>query len=276
MKTPPPEFARAALLALLDDGDRVLEIGPFTKPMKRGPNMRYFDVLDREGLIARAQEKNYKFDDAPEIHFVSPIGDLSVVDERFDACLSSHSIEHQPDLIAHLEQVERLLEDGGRYLLVIPDKRYCFDHFIPETTLADIVDARGRKVHTLANVIRHRYLVTHNEPPRHWRGDNGFPRGFTQLQHIRNALSEFEAAGGGYVDVHAWQFTPTSFRNVMTDLATLELSRLQCEMVYGTPYGTFEFCAVLRKPVPTAPPQPVAAAKPEAVEPPQAPAPPSG
>ena len=247
MKKPPSEFCRTDLLALIEAEDHVLEIGPFTKPVIQGPNVKYFDVLDRKGLQRRAAEKNYNYENAPEIDYVSPVGDLSVINENFDVCVSSHCIEHQPDLIEHFTQVSRILRPGGRFLLIIPDKLYCFDRFIPASTLAEVFDAQGRKVHTLANLIRHRYLVTHNEATRHWRGDNGHPRGFTQLQHVRNALTEFERADGGYVDVHAWQFTPATFRNIMSDLKTLGVINLECEAVYGTPYGTFEFCAVLKK-----------------------------
>lgn len=243
----PREFGREQFVALIPSDESVLEIGPFTKPAIRGENVRYFDVLDRNGLVARAIEKGYSYDNPVDIHYVSPAGDLSCIPDVFCNCFSSHTVEHQPDLIRHLEQVSALLRSGGRYFLIIPDKRYCFDHFIPETTIADVIDARGRERHTLANVIRHRALVTHNEPIRHWRGDHGAPRGIADPRFIQRAVQEYENAAGAYVDVHAWQFTPSSFRMLLEQLRNLDLAPFLCEQAFATVYGRFEFCAVLKK-----------------------------
>lgn len=238
---------RAEILALVEPQDYVLEIGPFTKPILTGPNVKYFDVLDKLALIKRAKEKGYPHDRAVEIDFVSPIGDLSIVTGMFDVCVSSHCVEHQPDLVRHLNQVAALLRQGGRYILIIPDKRFCFDHFLPPSTIADVLDAEGRSVHTIGNIVRHRALVTHNDPSRHWAGDHGKPRLLDNIEFLHAALREHAAAAGGYVDVHAWQFTPESFRDLVNILATLNRIPLTCEMIYPTPYHRFEFCAVLKR-----------------------------
>ena len=93
------------------------------------------------------------------------------------AVFSSHCIEHQPDLVRHLQEVANLLEPDGAYFLLIPNKLYCFDHFIAETSVADVMLAHhlGHRVHTLASVIEHRALTTHNDPSRHWLGDHADP-----------------------------------------------------------------------------------------------------
>ncbi len=72
----------------------------------------------------------------PNIHFVSPTGNLEIVNECFDVVLNSHCIEYQPNLITHLNHIESILNPGGYYFVLEPDKRYCFDHFIPESSLA--------------------------------------------------------------------------------------------------------------------------------------------
>lgn len=246
-RLPPESFNREELFSLVEEDDTILEIGPFTRPVFRGPNVKYFDVLDREGLIKRAKIVNYPTDDVPEIDFTSSVGDLSVVTDSFDLCFSSHCIEHQPDLIRHLSEVSRVLKRQGCYLLLIPDKRYCFDHFIPESTAPDVIDAIGRRLHTIGNVVRHRALVTHNDALRHWKGDHGEPRGYQDILFFRRAIIEFEAANGGYIDVHSWQFTPNSFRLLIDALSNLGLIDFSCERIYPTPYGRLEFCAVLRQ-----------------------------
>lgn len=164
--------------------------------------------------------------------------------------MSSHSIEHQPDLIKHLIDVCDLLEPGGRYFLIVPDKRYCFDHYLPDTTVADIIEAHTerRRTHRIGNVIEHRALTTHNDTARHWQFDHA-DRDYADniASRTRQALREFKEADGAYIDVHAWKFTPIVFRQVITQLTELGLINLFTERVYHTPHGRNEFTAVLRK-----------------------------
>lgn len=235
---------------VLQQAGNVLEIGPFCRPLIRGPNVRYLDVLDSAALRERAVEIGLDPADCPEtIHYV---GDLGSVDGAFSAVVSSHAIEHQPDLVHHLQSVARLLQPGGRYFLIVPDKRYCFDALIPESTIANVMLAHHdqRRVHNLQSVIEHRAMVTHNDPGMHWRGEHGpFPPD-EQARRVQMALNEFVAADGGYIDVHAWYWTPRGFRQTLSVLYHLGLTALQPVRVYDTPRDRFEFCAVLEKVTP--------------------------
>ncbi len=239
---------RVGLIATIPKNARLLEIGPFTTPIFRGENVRYFDVLDREALIERAVAHRYPTDNCPEIHWVSPTGDLSIVSDRFEYLFSSHCIEHQPDLIAHLRAAANVLEPGGFYYLIIPDKRYCFDHFIPESTLGEILAAHAerRQVHTAKNVMIARVMTTHNNPAEHWRGHHDDPN-FAQVGiRADGAEREFKNSQGAYIDVHAWQFTPESFRSVITGIIDQGLCEFAIERVYDTLFEQLEFNAVLR------------------------------
>ncbi len=223
----------------------VLEIGPAVRPSLVGPKVKYFEIETREGLLKRAAQEGYKADRCPAvIHFVSPTADLSVVDETFDAVFSSHCIEHQPDLIAHLIKVKAILNPGGLYFILAPDKRYCFDALIPESGVEDVFTAHfeRRTVHTERNVYAHYVDVVHNDTLRHWRGDHGVP----QNRHAE-AKATLEAAAGGYVDVHAWQFTPDSFRPIMEAIRDwMPDLGMTVERVYATIRDRNEFGAILR------------------------------
>ena len=246
MDAAPPEFNRNDLASLVGR-ESTLELGPFTNPTLRGPNVKYFDVMDKQGLIKRADAIGYAYSSPVDIHYVSSNGDLSIVGETFDFCLSSHCVEHQPDLIYHLNQVARILVPTGRYLLIIPDKRYCFDHFIPESSIADFINARGNRVHSAKSVIEHIALTTHNDAARHWIGDHGVPKFRHDLTTVSSAMSGYDNSGGAYIDVHAWQFTPQSFRTGIEVLSNLGLIGLDVEQIYATPHNTFEFCAILKR-----------------------------
>jgi SAM-dependent methyltransferase len=237
---------RDSFLRLIPREWSVLEIGPFCNPCLRGDNIRYFDVLDRAHLVERAKNLGFDYRKVPDIDFVSSSGDLSVVSGTFSGIFSSHCIEHQTDLIKHLNQVAALLRPEGLYFLMIPDKRYCFDHFIKESTIADVIDAHlaGRTSHAVRSVIEHRALTTHNDSLRHWQADHGTPFTPDQSARVENALSELRTSEG-YIDVHAWQFTPASFRAVIDTLHRLRLIPMQVVRVYNTVFGANEFAAVL-------------------------------
>lgn len=241
---------RENFVSLIPHDASVLEIGPFTKPMLTGPNVKYLDVMDKAGLIDRAKLVGVEYDQTPTIHYVSSADQPIRIEEKFSAVVSSHCIEHQPDLVYHLNEVERLLDREGAYYAIIPDKRYCFDHFLPESSVADVLEANIeiRRVHQAGSVIEHRALTTHNDPVRHWRGDHGLPFAISRdLSRLADALSEIKQSQGRYIDVRAWQFTPESFRTICQTLFDLGLTRLVPVAVFGTPRDRFEFTAVLAR-----------------------------
>jgi hypothetical protein len=240
---------REQLIRKIAEESSILEIGPFCNPLLTGCNVRYFDVLDQSELKNRASACGYPHQSAPHIDFVSPSGDLSIVTEIFSAVTSSHCLEHQPDLIRHLQRVGSILHPNGRYYLIIPDKRYCFDHFLPCSMVSDIIEAYmdERKVHSASSVIEHCALITHNDCARHWQGDHSDSGNDSHVsKRIRDAMNLFENSSGKYIDVHAWQFTPLSFHKIIKLLFELGLIPLSVERVYNTPNGRNEFVAILR------------------------------
>ena len=245
-----PAALRENLIKLISHERSVLEIGPFFRPTLKGPQVRYFDVLDTTSLIERAKLQGLDPGGVPHIDFVSPVGDLSVVDETFAAAISAHAIEHQPDLIRHFLQVAELLEPEGRYYLVIPDKRFCFDHPFAETTAAElrVAHREGRIRHTLKSAMEHFALATHNDPLRHWAGDHYEPHYLESIPgRVMGAVRAYEDAGDGYLDVHAWQFTPNSTRALLTELTESGDIPFTLDRVYQTPRYRLEFTAVLTR-----------------------------
>jgi len=244
-----PAAHRSGFLAQIPPQGVGLEIGPGVEPTLTGDGVRYFDVQDKAGLVARAASDGYPTERCPDIDYVSPLGDLSVVTDQFDYVFSSHCIEHQPDLARHLQGVARLLHPNGRYYIIIPDKRYCFDALLPESTLDEVLvaHAEGRTVHTIANIYNHYALTTHNDILRHWYGDSQDPR--LDVRHAREmeAAQAIANANGGYIDVHAWQFTPSSFRTIINGLAERNLCPFLIERIYDSTFGSNEFCVVLTR-----------------------------
>ena len=237
-------FAKLAL-----SKGEVLEIGPFVNPILIGDSVSYADVLNTHDLKGRALSLGLDFGNVPNIDFVVEPNDLTIINKKFDAVISSHCIEHQPDLITHLEQVSNLLSTGGYYFLLIPDHRYCFDHFQFPTTIAQLLGAYSekRRRHGLASLIEHRSLTTHNDAARHWAGDHGNPNEGLD-EKINNALVEFNSVSNEtYVDVHAWYFTPESFSQIISVLAQIGKIDFEIDQIYPTAENQLEFFAILHK-----------------------------
>lgn len=239
---------REVLISLIDPDSAILEIGPFCQPVFRGPNVRYLDVLDAQQLRARAGEIGEDASGCPDvIHFTNGLAEAS--GSNLDVVFSSHNIEHQPDLIRHLNEVAAALRPGGFMVMLVPDKRYCFDHFLAETTIAEVVESflDRRSTHTVRHVVEHVALTAHNDTARHWAGDHGVEPNCTDGR-LTLAINRLQEAGDAYIDVHAWKFTPTSFSAVIGALSIAGIHPMRIERVYDTPAGRNEFGVVLRAP----------------------------
>jgi len=236
---------RMAFVGLVGPDISALEIAPFVTPLLRGGNTFYYDAFGEDRQRQHAIDYGYNPDDVPHMDYT---GSLDDVPRTFQAVLSSHVIEHQPDLIGHLVQVEHRLERGGRYFIVIPDKRYCFDRFNAPSTIADIVEAHEerRTVHSLKSLITYQALRVHNEPAKHWAEKDLRPPTADPAK-ITEAVQMWRSSNGAYLDTHGWYFTPDTFRENIDLTVRLGLTSLSIERLYSTPYGSNEFWTVLRK-----------------------------
>jgi hypothetical protein len=57
----------------------------------------------------------------------------------------------------------------------------------------------------------------------------------------------YQDSGAGYVDAHAWHFTPDTFAAIITELHAIKMVPLQVARIYPTVYGSFEFYALLQR-----------------------------
>jgi len=227
---------------------RVLEIGPSIFPRIRGKNVKYADICDQETLKKRFQNKfpGETLPEKPFVDYVCHEARLPEIIEKFDIVYSGHCIEHQLCLIRHLEDIYNILNFGGHYLLTIPDKRYCFDHFLSESTIADVLEAYYNPIqkHSLKSVIEHRSMVTHNNAQNHWSGKHGRPIYENNLESVKKAIKVYQSKD---LDVHKWQFHPNHFEKLYSNLFHLGYAKFELINVYNTMKNKFDFNVVLRK-----------------------------
>ena len=228
---------------------KTLEIGPFVTPLLRHDKMQYVDILSKKELVERAEKIGLCANQAVDIDFVSKNGRLEMIQEKFQIVTSSHNLEHQPDLISHLNEVSSLLEDDGKYVMIVPNSMYCFDADLPRSKISEIFNAHRdkRTVHTLGSTIEHSALTTHNDCSAHWSNRERSRYKCLDPDRISNAIKAFNSAEGSYIDVHAWQFEPYSLSDILDVLIRLEFidfNKISCR---GPVYGTFEFTVELYK-----------------------------
>ena len=228
-----------------------LEIGPFTNPCLYGPNVFYCDVLDKESLIERAIAHNVSHDQTPDIDFLITDCSLKSIKRKFDLVFSSHCIEHQPDFVEHLNEVADLLRTGGSYATIIPDARYCFDASLPKTKISEIFNAHQirRKVHSIGSIVEHLAMTTHNETSVHWERNGEMANAYYEIDRlkVKHAFNLLETSEGNYVDVHAWQFDPVTFSEIIQCLIDLDKIKFKSIICNGPVSGRNEFTATLVK-----------------------------
>ena len=208
-------------LSLLENHNSMLEIGCFDKPsLEKFRNnekvkISYADWLSQEQLQDRASKiKGRNKDNVPEIKYVLANG-YDQINFNYEAVVSHHCIEHQPNLVAHFNEIYKIIKNTGTYFASIPNKNECFDHFLPESTILDVVTAflEKREKPSLKSVIEHRSFISHN-----WvKEENPFESlNPNRMDLYKQNLEEFN--NSDYVDVHCWQFTPESFHLIMNQL----------------------------------------------------------
>ena len=247
------------LLAKVDRQATIMEIGggynpKFTKA--EYPRTYHLDHCSAEALrlkYATDPQVAHLLHRIQAVDFVStggPLEDLVPANLRFDLIYGSHVIEHQVDLIGHLQSLERLLAPGGRVIQIVPDFRCCFDALRYPSLCSDalMVHLRPGRVHRGKQVFDAESRAVNCNPGRALRHKDLQRVRFNKtLSQAMAATLAAEQADAPYQDLHAWAFCPESFRLMLVELRLLGLTTLQATLVSPT-YGN-QFCAVLERAV---------------------------
>ena len=234
-------------LAHINKNGKGVEIGPSHEPIapkKKGFNVHVIDHLNRDQLVAKYKEHHVKLANIEEVDFVwqgESYSELTGKKKYYDWIIASHVIEHTPDIIGFLNDCDAILKDDGVISLIIPDKRYCFDHFRPVTGISKIIDNHFQKatIHTPGTVAEYFLNVVSKSGKIAWgsktNGEYKFVHQPEEAIRGMNSVVNKKA----YLDVHAWCFVPHSFRLIVQDLYTLNLIAFQEVGFFPTHQGEF-------------------------------------
>jgi SAM-dependent methyltransferase len=230
---------------------KVLELGAFGNPVflrEMGDDVKYLDWFSKQELLdmhgAKAQQH---FDRMVDIDYVVKEHHFAPhINERFDVISASHVIEHIADLISWLNQLDELLVDGGRICLAVPDRRYTFDYFRPETEVTAIVRAHEEKLTRPSKwqIAENFYYYQKVDINALWAGEQPV---FMPRFDLATALRKAEESSHVYTDSHCWVFTPSSLERVIADLKSGRFIRLHAEKIEPTHKGANEFWAILSR-----------------------------
>ena len=237
-----------------EKGKNGLEISPNLAPMvtkNEGWNVKYLDLVSTETLKERAQSKNIAMTSVPKIDYVynpSHLISETVAPNKFDFVVSSHVIEHIPDLILHFQDIGNILNVGGVYCFIVPDMNLCFDIKKPQTSLGALIEAhinQHKQAPISAIIDEYRYGVKLNGQGAWSTEDIGT---FTpKYDHITGRIKDLLAKPNELANWHGhiWRFTPSSFVSIYEDCYKLELIKLKLEHIQPT--SKMEFLVVLQK-----------------------------
>lgn len=246
------------VLAAVDTGGVGLEIGPSYNPIaakSAGFDVRTMDHASRADLVAKYSKMGMpaeQLDRIEDVDFIwngEPLTAVVGTDQRFDYIIASHVVEHTVDLIAFLNECGALLTDSGVICLVVPDKRFCFDHLRPLTSAGQLVEAHlfSTAVHGPASFIDTQLLrVRRNGTDDTWTpatadGIGVVPCSWDRVQEITSYVVPQDT----YIDIHRWMFTPSSFRLLIHDLVGLGYLQVTVDDISET-HG-YEFFVQLRQ-----------------------------
>lgn len=213
-----------------------LEIGPSHNPIapkSDGYRVHIIDHMTQTELIDKYREHKVNLKKIESVDFVwdgeKDYSELTGNRNFYDWIIASHVIEHTPCLISFLNDCDQLLNESGVLSLVIPDKRYCFDHFRPMTGIAKVIDSlsQGHKVHTPGTVAEYFLNVVAKNNAIAWHPATEGNYNFVHSLADARGGMESVKQNGNYIDVHAWCFTPHSFRLMVEDLFSLGFIQLR-------------------------------------------------
>lgn len=223
------------ILEFINTDGRGIEIGPChrpTAPKKKGYKVHIIDHMSREDLITKYKGHGINLGNIEEVDFIwqgEEYAKLTGKRNYYDWIIASHVIEHTPDLIAFLNDCSTILKADGVLSLVIPDKRYCFDHYRPITGISKIIDHHYQKnrIHSAGTMVEYYLNVVSKAGKIAW--DVNTTGEYSFVHSLENALQGMDSTANenAYLDFHAWCFTPHSFRLIIHDLFCLRLISLK-------------------------------------------------
>jgi len=232
-----------------------LELGPLTSPVvtKKEGNIYYLDHMSQEDLKKKYKTEPVELDKIVPVDYVlKNTLKETVGKKKFDYVIASHVIEHIPDTISWLKEINDILKPGGVLSLVIPDKRFTFDFDRRLTDPSEVIGAYIDRLKKPTSAMMYDFAIHcadgidtatawkdkdhyyKHQPKRRWSHDEAV------AMCARNQK-------GIYVDCHCHVYTPTSFIEILKELTKNDLIDFEVCSFLPTQEYEIEFYVALKK-----------------------------
>ena len=251
-------MSREQILKTIDQKKPVLEIGPLYNPLlsKDQYNVYYADIRSKDELyndyIPQEDRSEDFYKQLTSIDYIiTDTYEQAVNGKSFSAIVSCHVLEHIPDIIGHLIDLYNILDEGGSLVLIIPDKRYTFDHYREVTPFREAMEVYlnpesgilPRLVHDCSfnyhscnnPVLYHSNLVPIDE--LYW----------DEMRHQTATENYISAKKALPVTNHYWVFTYLSFIAFIRDGLRSKMLHYSCRYNAPPELCGNEFYIVLKK-----------------------------
>ncbi|MBN2787144.1 MAG: class I SAM-dependent methyltransferase [Paludibacteraceae bacterium] len=99
----------------------------------------FSDTTIWEGNIKNEDKYNY-YKNKEGVQYVSEATNLSIIpDSKYDFVISSNCLEHIANPLKAIEEWIRVVKNGGVFLIILPNKDFCFDHNRPITEFSHLL-----------------------------------------------------------------------------------------------------------------------------------------
>jgi len=234
------------------EGKAGIEFGAFDRPMvdrEKYPQTKYLDYFSRDELVEIANDNpNRNAMNIPEIDYVLKGRKISdVVDESVDYVVTVHVMEHLPDLVGWLNEVDKILKERGVIFSVIPNHTHIFDIDRPFTSVGEVVDnfELKRDKPPAHRLFDERYYRKQVLPRQLFEDYEGHRQQSARTCKVQTAYDAYKQAQTDYVDGHCGVFTPESFRDIIEATGELGLHRFAIKGIYINDVNPIEFLTAL-------------------------------
>ena len=157
--------------------------------------------------------------------------------------------EHLPNPLGWLRDVADLLDPSGLVSLAIPDRRYTFDFFRSETTVAQLVayDLEQLSRPSLVQLADHFYNVRQVDTAAAWEKP---PSSAEAARHHEDGQVEWilnQAGEGAYQDCHCTVWTSDQFLQTLPTALRLRRLPLEIARIHPPEQYSNEFIVQLRR-----------------------------
>lgn len=232
-----------------------LEVGAFDNPTVRardGFDVRYADYFSATELREmHAANPRRDPERIVEVDYVIKGPHLSpFIREEVDLLVANHVVEHLPDPIGWLRDVERFCSASAAIFLAVPDQRYTFDYLKRPSDAIELVAAheQGKAAPDPYDIARMRWLHTRVDADALWQGAAPPVPPLPAPRRLRELVEQSRAqAAQGYTDVHCTFYTSESFVRIFDELHRSGYIAWEVELLQDVDPGGNEFCVLLRR-----------------------------